>query len=289
MKSSSGQNLPLQLKYDLENATFSSEQEPSTNTSTQNNTVEMSTLDVNSSASQFESFDSDSSESESVEIETVSTYQPTTMETVSTHETTRLADTMQASLGCSKSNITVKVQERVLARHKIYRSTLEYVIAKMHGYLPDERRELKWNCSLEESAQLWANDCSWAHSSAALENKIGESLTYSWVNAKSVSDSLLIDFPQSVWDDFVHMERTNITELSTQQFKENFDAFIQMTNLAATDIGCGMALCRVRGLRKAIQLNVCHYYPSNHIIIDKIEDFVTKNEVRFLELARAFS
>lgn len=59
----------------------------------------MSTLDVNSSASQFESFDSDSSESESVEMETVSTYQPTTMETVSTHETTRLADTMQASLG----------------------------------------------------------------------------------------------------------------------------------------------------------------------------------------------
>ncbi|VDN54364.1 unnamed protein product, partial [Dracunculus medinensis] len=142
MKSSSGQNLPLQLKYDLENTTFSSEQEPSTNTSTQNNTVEMSTLDVNSSASQFESFDSDSSESESVEIETVSTYQPTTMETVSTHETTRLADTMQASLGCSKSNITVKVQERVLARHKTYRSTLEYVIAKMHGYLPYERREL---------------------------------------------------------------------------------------------------------------------------------------------------
>ncbi|VDN53845.1 unnamed protein product [Dracunculus medinensis] len=218
-----------------------------------------------------------------------STYKPTTMEAVSelSHETTILAtDIMQLSTGCAKSNITTKVQKRVLARHKTYSATLAYVIAKMRGNLPEKTRELKWNCSLANSAQLWANECVWSHSESAFENKIGESLMNFWINDTSLPDSILMDATDAWWSNVVHKDYAGE---SSKNFVQNFDFFIQMTNLIATDMGCGMALCPVGGYHEKIQLVVCQYYPLDSSLAEKIRKFLTENRVRFLELAREYS
>lgn len=158
-----------------------------------------------------------------------------------------------------------------------------------------------------------------------------------------------MDATDAWWSNVVHKDYAGE---SSKNFVQNFDFFIQvswsiylivayrfnskqifkklkkkfkMTNLIATDMGCGMALCPVGDYHEKIQLVVCQYYPlyvsilriynykyisqtrydnipsifitpilmqrtfRDSSLAEKIRKFLTENRVRFLELAREYS
>ncbi|GBN87897.1 Peptidase inhibitor 16 [Araneus ventricosus] len=140
---------------------------------------------------------------------------------------------------------TEETRKLMLDLHNVYRGNVTPPAADMNF--------LEWDDSLEHLAQLWADNCVFAHGRPPGTNYNFEGKVYPY------GQNLYIGTDpsgyKSLWmwyEEYMHYELRN----QTCKPDEQCGHYVQMAWAESKRLGCGIKLCGMR------YLIVCHYYPG---------------------------
>lgn len=132
--------------------------------------------------------------------------------------------------------------------------TWRYVgIFKLHNDYRDKHQapRLKWNNTLQVSAQMWADNCKFSH---AEQSKLGENL-YA-VFGTSTPSQALTDAAKEWYKEYKYYD------FGRPGFSPLTGHFTQMVWVKTKSIGCGAKYCPQNDMR----IVVCRYYPPGNVL-----------------------
>uniref|UniRef100_A0A1I7W2Z3 Activation-associated secreted protein-1 n=1 Tax=Loa loa TaxID=7209 RepID=A0A1I7W2Z3_LOALO len=120
--------------------------------------------------------------------------------------------------------------------------------------------KMRWNCSLEYSAQKWADRCISEHSPKEQRKDIGENL-YTWSAGVGALKKIAgTEAGKKWWSELSEWYRSNPSNnMTVKVFSQSVLHFTQMAWGKTYKIGCGIAT-KCNGGRKLMV--VCHYWPA---------------------------
>uniref|UniRef100_A0A914W113 SCP domain-containing protein n=1 Tax=Plectus sambesii TaxID=2011161 RepID=A0A914W113_9BILA len=164
---------------------------------------------------------------------------------------------------CPSTTLTDTDRATMANKHNALRSTLAQGRAQTQiGFAPAGKNiyKLQWDCTLEASAQAWANTCKFEHS---VRNDVGENLML--IGGSQPTSALLTGAADSWWSElreFGISDSRNI--LTPAVFDRGVGHFTQMAWGNTKKLGCGVAKCGTSNLI------VCHYGPSGNYLYEPI-------------------
>ncbi|VDN59143.1 unnamed protein product [Dracunculus medinensis] len=168
---------------------------------------------------------------------------------------------------CSNSKITEEMRLQVLNDHNKLRSQLANGESVANGghKMPksSNMQELEWDCTLEERAQKWAENCEFEHSKQEFRNFSGENLYARWENHELMVVGRIRRYAGAINDGWNSMEC--FAFYSGIQYLNIFSMAWAITS----KLGCGMARCLNNNGYKYMIHVVCHYDPRYFLSITK--------------------
>ncbi|VIO90429.1 SCP-like extracellular protein [Brugia malayi] len=176
--------------------------------------------------------------------------------------------TVVAGFECPGGRLTPQQRIDIVNQHNEFRSLLIHgkLKNKDNIFMPRGKNMLQmtWSCQLEISAQKWADQCIFRHSSRKQREGIGENLYAYWssANVEKFRDIAGTDAGKSWWSELPQLYTDNPSNILTPEvYSQGVSHFTQMAWGNTHEIGCGIAT-KCEGGRSLIV--ICHYSPRGN-------------------------
>lgn len=141
-----------------------------------------------------------------------------------------------------------------------------------NGYRANHRApRLKWNNTLQVSAQRWADNCKFAHANQnnlAFSQRYGENL-YA-IFGRSTPSEALTNAAKTWYNEY---NEYKYYDYSRPGFSPSTGHFTQMIWVQTKSIGCGTKYCPQNSMR----IVVCRYYPPGNVLNEFRQNVLVPN------------
>lgn len=177
---------------------------------------------------------------------------------------------------CPGNDLTDSIRQAAVSSHNNFRSQLAQGQSTLRGgaraATAKNMYRLNYDCSIEATAQAWANNCQFQHSSSSFRNGAGENLFMTTaVNANQAS---AINQAATLWwkelTDFGGISSSDTT-LTMSAFNTGIGHWSQMAWAKTTTVGCGIKSCPSQGMT----IVVCQYKVAGNFINQPVYEIGT--------------
>ncbi|KAK6100517.1 Cysteine-rich secretory family protein [Brugia pahangi] len=179
-----------------------------------------------------------------------------------------------AGFECPGGQLTPQQRIDIVNQHNEFRSLLIHgkLKNKDNIFMPQGKNMLQmtWSCQLENSAQTWADQCTFGHSPRNQRQGTGENLYAYWssVSVEKLKNTAGTSAGKSWWSELSQLYRNNPSNnLSPEVSRQSALHFTQMAWGKTHKIGCGIVTNCDGGHTLIV---VCHYSPAGNVLTELI-------------------
>uniref|UniRef100_A0AC35GLN0 ShKT domain-containing protein n=1 Tax=Panagrolaimus sp. PS1159 TaxID=55785 RepID=A0AC35GLN0_9BILA len=181
---------------------------------------------------------------------------------------------------CPSNEISDAIRQAAISSHNNFRSQLAQGQSTLRGgaraATAKNMYRLNYDCAIEATAQAWANNCQFQHSTSNFRNGAGENLFMtSAVNANQ--QSAMTQAATLWWKELADFGgiSSSDTTLTMSAFNTGIGHWSQMAWAKTTTIGCGVKSCPSQGMT----IVVCQYKVAGNFINQPVYEIGTPCQV----------